>query len=380
MNEIINISPNKAQAEQGGKVHMNDIMKKIFALPNEGDLIHGKVVAKDATALFVDIGPFGTGTIYGREYINAKDIIKNIRVGDTVTAKVMEQENEDGYLELSLREAKQAAIWKEAESAIREKNIFTLSVKDANKGGVILEWQGVVGFLPASQLSQEHYPRVSDGDKDKIMEQLKKLIGEKLEVSIITADPTEDKLIFSEKRGDGGGREKLIEKYHIGDVTSGVVTGTVDFGIFLEIEEGLEGLVHISEIDWSLVEDPRKLYKVGETVSAKIIDVKSDKISLSIKALNENPWVHVEKKYKKGNVVKGVVIKFNRYGALVSIEEGVAGLVHISLFGTSEKLHEALELGMTYDFEISLFEPKDQKLMLVLPGHAPPDQEELSAN
>ena len=145
---------------------------------------------------------------------------------------------------------------------------------------------------------------------------------------------------------------------------TGEVTGTVDFGVFVKLEEGFEGLIHISEIDWSLVENPRDYFKVGELVRAKVIEIKDGKISLSVKALKTNPWVEAENKYKKGDEVKGVVIKYNKHGALVSIEEGVAGLVHISEFKSEDELRRTLELGKTYHFKINLFDAKNQKLTM----------------
>lgn len=346
---------------------MNILIAKTPFPPSVGDVVDGAVTAKDKTAVYVDLGIFGIGIIYGREYLNTRDIIKRTKIGDTIAAKVIDTGNKDGYVELSLREAKKAAFWNEAEAAIKTRTSYELPVKDANKGGLMLEWRGILGFLPASQLKLEHYPRVEDGDKDKIAVELKKLIGEKLEVSIIAADAEENKLIFSEKTPRSPERELIVSKYEVGDTVEGEVTGGVDFGIFVKIEDGLEGLIHISEIDWSLVENPKELYPIGTKVQAKIIEIKDDKISLSIKALKENPWNKVEAEYKKGDKVKGVVIKFNRYGALISIEEGVAGLIHISEFDSSlEKLKEVLELGKTYDFEITLFEPKEQKMALVL--------------
>jgi len=332
--------------------------------PEEGDLIEGSVIGFGRGALYIDLAPFGTGVIYGREYMNARDIIRHANVGDMIMAKVVEAENENGYIELSLKEARQALIWGEAEDAIKKKSLLELPVKDANKGGLILDWQGIAGFLPASQLSQEHYPRVEDGNKDQILSELKKFIGTKLAVQIINASPKEGKLIFSERGMVEKDKAEIVSKYHVGDEVEGEITGIVDFGVFLKVQEGLEGLVHISEIDWGLVEDPKSLFKVGEKVKAKIIEIKDDKISLSIKALKENPWGEAKDKYKKGDVVDGVVIKFNKHGALVSIEEGVAGLVHVSEFSTEEKLRETLELGKTYKFKITFFEPKEQKMTL----------------
>lgn len=343
---------------------MSDILKKTNALPNPGDLVEGTVLSVSKSAVYIDLGTAHTGIIYGKEYMDARDLIKKMAIGDPITAKVIETENPDGYMELSLQEARRALMWSTAEALIKNKTILELPVKEANKGGLILEWQGIAGFLPASQLKPEHYPRVDDGNKTAVLEKLKRLVGEKIEVSIMAIDPQGGKLIFSEKDGNQKERQEIISKYAVGDVISGEVTGMVDFGVFVKIEPGLEGLVHISEIHWGLVEDPKKVFKVGERVKAKIIEMKDGKISLSIKALKENPWNATKEKYKKDDIVKGVVIKFNQYGALVSIEEGVAGLAHISEFESPEKLRETLELGKTYSFKITLFSPDEQKMTL----------------
>lgn len=333
--------------------------------PALDELVEGPVIAIDKSAVYIDLAPYGTGIIYGREYIAVRDLVKKTNIGDMIKAKVVEVENDDGYVELSLKEAKQALIWSEAELAIKDKTVFDLLVKDANKGGLIIDWQGLSGFLPASQLKPDHYPRVEDSDKDKILKELKKLVGTKIPVIMISANAKDGKLIFSEKDGNPEERQEVISKYSVGDELSCEVTGVVDFGVFLKIEEGLEGLVHISELDWGLVEDPRTMFKLKDKVKAKIIDIKDGKISLSIKALKENPWKAFEKSLKRGDVVKGVVIKYNKHGALVSIREGVAGLVHNSTFGGEEKLKEALALGKNYSFTVTLFEPKEQKMTLV---------------
>lgn len=343
---------------------MGELLKNTPELPQNDDLVEGTVVNIEKSSVYIDLGTFGTAIIYGREFMNARDVIKKLNVGDVISAKIVDRENEDGYVELSLKEARQARTWEEAEEAIKNKTVLEIPIKDANKGGLILEWQGIQGFLPASQLKTEHYPRVEDGDKNRILEELKKLIGTKITVSIISALPKEGKLIFSEKDPNQKEKKEIIERYKVGEEIDGTITGIVDFGVFVKVEDGLEGLVHISEIDWALVEDPRKLFKVGDKVKVKIIEIKDGKVSLSIKALKENPWKNAEKKYKKGEIVKGVVIKFNQYGALVAIEEGVAGLVHVSEFGSADKLKAALELGKTYTFQITLFEPKDQKMTL----------------
>src|SRR3972149_1560178 len=358
--EAVQDEPEKALEES----RMDKVLSESKNPPSVDDVIEGTVLAIEKAKVFIDIPPFGTGIIYGREYINARDIIKKINIGDTVAGKVISLDNKDGYIEISLKEARQALIWSEAEAAIAEKKIFELSIQEANKGGLMLSWQGITGFLPASQLKTEHYPRVTDGDKDRILEELKKLVGQKISVAIIGASPKEGKLIFSEKNPEQKNKEYIIDKYVLGDTVMGEVTGMVDFGVFIKLEEGLEGLVHISEIDWALVENPKLMFHIGEKVKVKIIEIKDGKISLSIKALKENPWNDAEKKYKKDDVVEGVIIKFNKHGALASIEEGIAGLVHISEFGSDEKLHDSLELGKSYKFKITTFDAKEQKMTL----------------
>lgn len=345
---------------------MGKLMEGAVNPPIVGDTVEGPVVALASGKVYINLAPFGTGIIYGKEYLSARDVLKKVALGDTISAKVVRMENKEGYIELSLKEARQAMIWGDAEKAIAGGTVFDLMVKDANKGGLIIAWQGIQGFLPASQLKPEHYPRVTGGEKHLILDELKKLIGKSLAVSIITADPREGKLIFSERGASKENKESVADRYSVGDVLEGTVTGIVDFGIFVKVEDGLEGLVHISEIDWGLVEDPRLFAKVGDAVKVKVIDIKEGKISLSLKQMSEDPWVTAAAKYKKDSPVNAAIIKYNKYGALASIEEGVAGLVHVSEFENEAKLREALSLGKTYSFKITLFEPKEHRMTLSL--------------
>lgn len=345
------------------------IRDDITIIPNIDDLIEGAVIGQEDSMLFIDLSPFRTGIIYGKEFNNAKDVIKSLKPGDKIVAKIFEIENEKGYVSLSLKEAKKEIIWREAEEMQKNKTLVSLPIIGANKGGLILEWKGIQGFLPASQLKTEHYPRIQDGDKEKIEEELKKIVGEKIKAVIISTNQKERKLIFSEKGTETEKIKEMVSKYKIGDIIEGEVTGVVDFGIFVKIAENLEGLVHISELDWSLVENPADLFKFGQKVTAQVINISDGKISLSVKNLKPNPWEEAKNKYKTGETVKGVVIKFNKHGALVSIEEGVAGLIHISEFKSESDMKQKLELGKSYDFQISLFEPKEQRLILTyLPG------------
>src|SRR3990167_93116 len=362
--------------EEATRRLMDTLFKSAGALstPKAGELISGTVLSRRGPFVYVDLGPYGTGVIYCREFYNARDIIKTLKTGSAVTAKVIEIENEDGYMELSLCEAGKDKMWQEAEALMKSKTPVPLLVVSANKGGLVMNWQGVSGFLPVSQLTAKHYPRVEGGDKSKILSELQKFVGETLEVTILDINPKENKLIFSEKNVESDELKEVLSKYQVGDVIEGEVTGVVDFGIFIKIEEGLEGLAHISELDWALVENPNSLFKIGEKVKAQIISIEGDKISLSVKALKPNPWEVNKEKYKKGDIVEGKVLRLNKFGALVTLDTGIYGLAHISDFGTEKKMRETIDAGKTYVFQIVNYKPEDKKLSFSLlgkPGEAP---------
>lgn len=337
-----------------------------FNVPRIGEIVEGVAIEKKGARLFIDLGNRGTGIIYGREYYEAQDIIKNIELGALVTAKVIELDNDEGYIELSLKEAGREKNWRDLKEKMQNGEIVSLSVLEANRGGLILELHGVRGFLPVSQLSLKHYPRVENGDKDRILGELQKFIGQELKVKILDANPYEDKLIFSERDGSSDEIRERLAKYEKGDVVEGEITGVVNFGAFMKFDEGLEGLIHISEIDWQLIEDPRTVLKVGEKRKAKIIDLQGEKISLSLKALTPDPWIEAGEKYKKGDIINGKVTKFNPFGAFVQIDETIQGLAHISEFGTPTKMKEALLLGTSYDFKILNIDVKEHRLSLSL--------------
>lgn len=348
------------------------------SLPAVGENIEGMVIANERNHLYVDLAPFGTGLIFGREYLIIKDLIKDIVPGTSITSKIIDAEGENGYIELSLKEAKEAEVWIEAAAAMKDKKPLSLAVKEANRGGLIVNWQGLIGFVPVSQLAEGHYPKVAGGDKGRILTELEKLVGEKLTLAVINVDPAEKNLIFSEKKVDGAiapkrGNDRktksdvnMLERYAIGDVLDAKIIGVVDFGIFVKLPAGDEGLVHISEISWSLIGDPKSLYKNGDEVTVKVIEINKDKVSLSIKSLSDNPWKTVEGKYKKDDAVKAVVIKISDHGALVSVEEGIYGLVHVSEFENIEQLREKLQLGDIHDFKINIFDVEAEKMTLTL--------------
>lgn len=337
------------------------------AFPKPGELTEGTVIEKKGARLFVDLGPFGTGIVYGREYFAAQDIIKNLDNGDTVSGKVVEADNEDGYVELSLKEAGEEKRWVDLRKFMSEGEVMDLPILEANRGGLILEAKGIKGFLPASHLSGQHYPRVDGGDKEKIYVELQKLVGETIKVKILDVDPKEGKLIFTEKGQTSGELAQAFSKYKVGDIVEGEITSVVDFGAFVRFDEaGLEGLIHISEIDWTLIEDPRDSLNAGDKVKAKVIDIRGDKISLSLKQLKEDPWTKAEGRYKKGDTIKAKVTKFNPFGAFAQLDKDIHGLVHISEFGTEAKMREMLKIGQEYEFKILMIDPKEHRLSLGL--------------
>lgn len=267
------------------KTQYNEYLKP----PQEGEIIEGRFIKRELSALFLDLGSFGTGIIYGKEFYESKDEIKNLKVGDKVKAKVISLENEEGFVELSLKKAESATTWKELEEKKENEEVLKIKVLGANKGGLLTKISGISGFLPTSQLSAEHYPKVKEADKTEILRELQKFIGGELNVKILDVSRKEGKLILSEKATKTEEKRKLLENYKVGDIVKGEITGVVGFGAFIRFHQGkLEGLIHISELDSKIIEDPSEIVKVGEKVKAKIINIESHKVFLSLKAL-KNP-------------------------------------------------------------------------------------------
>jgi len=330
-----------------------------------GATIEGKVVARDRSSLFIDLGIYGTGIIYGREFYEAKDAIKNLQIGDKVFAKIVELENDQGYRELSLRDATKEISWQRLKELKDKGELVSVRVTGVNKGGLLTSLDGIQAFLPVSQLAPEHYPRVADADKQKILKELQKFIGKTLEVKVLDLLAEENKLILSEKAKSEEKIKETLKNYKKGDVIDGEITGIADFGAFIKFGD-IEGLIHISELDWQLVENPAEVVKVGETVKAQIIDISNNQVFLSLKSLKPNPWEEIEKQYKKGDVIKGKVTKFSAFGAFVEVAPKIRGLCHISEFPSKEEMEQKLKVGDTYEFEVLLIEPKEHRMSLKL--------------
>lgn len=344
-----------------------DTEQKYFNVPNEGDVVKATVVGRMANEVRLSVPGFGTGVVRGRELFDELDEYAKLKPGDTIDASVVELENEHGELELSFRRAGRERVWKTILESLANNEVLQLKVLDANKGGLIVVYQGVQGFVPVSQLTVEHYPRVEDGDKQQILERLKSYVGQSFTLKILDADPVEEKLIFSEKAAQLELKKDQIDKLQVGDVIEGTVTGIVDFGAFVQFDD-MEGLVHISEMAWQRIDDPRDIAKVGQKVKAQIIGLDGARISLSMKKLVRDPWLDAIKKYSVGQVVSGVVTKVTPFGAFVQLDDDIHGLVHVSELSLKaiKDPAEAVDVGDKKEFRILSIEPGDHRLGLSL--------------
>ncbi|MEI7890534.1 MAG: S1 RNA-binding domain-containing protein [bacterium] len=348
-------------------------------IPQIGDVLEGVVIDITSNSLLLDLGALGTGIVLGKEIKDGLAIGK-VKKGDKVGATLIDLENEDGYIELSIREASYERAWDDLEAKRDGMGAVITKVLDANKGGLMVEVNGITGFVPVSQLSSEHYPRVEDGDKNKILELLKKLVGKEMLVRILDADRETEKLIVSERAASSEKEKEVISQLQAGDTIEGEVSGVVDFGAFIKFlppakaasdreSDKLEGLVHISELAWQLIDDPRTIVKTGDKVKAKIIGIDDTRISLSMKALAKDPWSEIAEKYKVGDTVSGKIDKINPFGAFVYLDKDIHGLAHVSEFQEvypGKKMDEILRAGEAYDWKILSIEPKDHRMGLMI--------------
>ena len=249
----------------------NDLLKP----PKVGDIIEGKIIGVGKAAVYLDLGAFGTGIIYGKEFFEGKEILKNLKIGDKVVTKIISLDNEEGFIELSVSQAKEELSWQKLEKLKQNDETIKVKILGANKGGLLTKVSGIQAFLPVSQLAPEHYPRVEEGNQTEILKRLKKFVGKELEVKILDLSPKEGKLILSEKAKELEKIKEKLAKYQVGDIVEGEITAVLDFGAFIKFGEGLDGLIHISELDWKLIEDPSKIVKVGDKVKAKIIEISN---------------------------------------------------------------------------------------------------------
>ncbi len=328
-----------------------------------GETVEGTVLSVKKHEILIDLGAMGVGLVSRREAFYAR----NLEVGAKVTASVVDSEMEDGYILLSLRKAVKDKGWDEIQAKFDASEIIEVTPCDANRGGLLVEYEGIRGFLPVSQLSAEHYPRVGSSDKEEILQRLNNLVGKNIKVRIFDANKRDNKLIFSEKEAVKDGLAARFAELKVGDSIKGRVTGVVDFGVFVNID-GIEGLVHISEISWERVNNPADYVKVGDEVEAKIIAIDKERLSLSIKQLTEDPWLSEIEKLKKGSKVEGTVTRITPFGAFVQISSAIEALVHVSELGESNDVdpEKIFTLNERKTFKILDIDKEGRKISLTV--------------
>jgi len=337
-------------------------------IPKAEETIKGIVVSASKAEVKIDLGGVLIGVVRGPELYEEDDEYANLQPGDEIEATIINEENENGEVELSFRCAGQKRSWDKLRAAFKEKTPIKVKVADANKGGLLVRYKQIQGFLPVSQLAPENYPRVSGGDKTKIFEKLKSFVNKEFEVSVATLEEEEEKIIFSEKDVWSKKQKDLLSKYKVGTQVEGTVSAVTNFGVFINFgeEENLEGLIHISELAWQRIDNPGDLYKVGDEVKAEIISFEGPKIFLSVKKLSPDPWDGIKDRYKDGDNVKGKILKVNLFGLFVKLDENIHGLAHITQLGLApgQTINEVFKANTEAEFTILSVEPEKHRLGL----------------
>lgn len=328
-----------------------------------GDVIEGVITSVHKHEVWVDLGANGVGVVMRREIGHGQQLEE----GQQILTSVVDPELDEGYALLSMRRAVKDRGWDDLQKLFDDQEIIDISPYDANRGGLLVELEGIRGFLPVSQLAAGHYPRVSGADKDEILQKLNQLVGQKIRARILDVSRKDNKLIFSEKEAVKDDMQARFSELKVGDDVEGMVTGVIDFGAFVNVD-GIEGLIHISEISWERVEDPREYVKNGQTVKAKIIAIDKDRLSLSLKQMVEDPWLYEVKAFKKGTVVEGKVTRITPFGAFVQLSSAVEALVHVSEMSDEEGIdpEKIFQLNETKKFKVIDIDTDGRKIALSL--------------
>lgn len=339
------------------------------SVPKVDDTLKGHVLSVGRNEVRIDIDGLRTGVIRGPQLFAESAEYRNLKVGDEVEATVIDLENENGELDLSFRTAGHARAWSKLEALRKSGEIVQARIKEANKGGLMVDLDGMDAFLPVSQLSGDHYPRVAGGDKNKILEKLREFVGQDLAVKVIDVNEKDEKLIVSEKSMGDESKSVATDKYKGGETIEGDVSAITAFGAFVKFD-GVEGLVHISELAWQRIDHPKDVVHIGDHVKAEIIQVDGKKIFLSMKRLLPDPWKTVNEKYTVGQIVSGKIAKVNPYGLFVELDPEIQGLAHLSELSNDpiEDVAKAFAIGDVRDFEIVSIDPNEHRLGLRVPG------------
>ncbi len=325
----------------------------------QGDVIEVAVLQVAKSRVMVDVNGLMLGFIPERELsYDAHDLA----VGERVLVYVLSAENDEGYAVLSLKRAEKEQTWRMLEEKTGAGDFLTVKIIQANRGGLLVRFGDVEGFIPVSQLSSQTLGRISD--RDKLTERLNQLVGQHLKVKAITTDKAANRLIFSEKAVANVEAEERVKALKPGDVVEGKITGIVDYGLFMDIG-GIEGLIHISEVAWERIDDLKARFSVGETLEVRIVDIDGSRVSLSRKRLQPDPWAEGIKKYKIGDVVEGEVTRVTPFGAFIKFEPALDGLVRVNeIVDEGQTPGAVLEVSKRYPFKILTIDAEARQIGL----------------
>jgi ribosomal protein S1 len=320
---------------------MEELLKQtgyVLKAPQPGQVMKGMVTDVSKKMVLVDIGAKTEGMIVDKEYEAARDFIRDLKIGDEVSVYVLSPENERGQILLSLKRALIDRKWEQFAEYLETGGVVEVKGLEVNKGGMIVVAETVRGFVPSSQFGKEYLGRMEE------------LLGKSFKVKVIEVDKEKNRLIFSERHVSEAEaiakKAEALKFVKAGDSYEGVVSGIMPFGAFVGVEVPIkdlqgkgdtevgkvEGLVHISEISWEKVNDPNDYFKLGDRVKVRVLGVDEavGKLNLSVKQLSDDPWSLAPKKYPVGAKCKGKVSRTAPFGAFVTLEPGVDGLIHIS--------------------------------------------------
>src|SRR5215217_5040253 len=334
-----------------------------------GDVMDGIIMRIDRDEILVDIGSKSEGVVPAREFSSlTSDERQNFAIGETVLVFVVQPENQEGQAVVSIDRARQEKSWRRLQEIYEANDVIEAEVTNYNKGGLLVNLDGVRGFVPASQVSE-----IRGGDDASKQADMARLIGTSLPLKVIEINRHRNRLILSERQAVQERRdvmkEKLIEELKEGEVRRGRVSSICDFGAFVDIG-GADGLVHLSELSWSRVRHPSEVLRVGQEVDVYVLGINSQekKIALSIKRTQAEPWSRVAAKYEVGQLVRGAVTQLANFGAFARIEDGIEGLIHVSELADDRVTHpkQAVHEGQELILRIIRIDPQRRRMGLSL--------------
>jgi len=340
-------------------------------LPQPGEIRTGMIASLSPNQILVSIGAKSEGVVSGRELEQlTQEEREELKVGQEVHVYVLNPEDENGNVVLSLKRAQEQISWENVEKLVTSDTVIDSKVIGFNKGGLIVAVEGLRGFVPSSQISAL---RRSQSTGDTPEQRWQKMIGQPISVRVIEVDRERRRLILSERAASTESRqsikERVIEELEEGKVYTGRVTSLANFGAFININ-GADGLVHLSELSWDHIDHPREVLEVGQEVKVKVINVDKEKkrIGLSVRALQNDPWRSRVEKYSVGQLVEGVITRLTKFGAFARLEGDIEGLIHISEIAEHRIEHpkEVLKEGEVKSLRVIRIDPDQHRIGLSL--------------